>query len=76
MIGLLAGILGIGITVLLNIPINMVIKNLTGISNITSLPIVGAIVLVVISMTLTLIAGLIPSRMASKKNPVEALRSE
>lgn len=75
-IGLLAGVLGIVVTVLLNIPINMIIQNLTGISSITSLPIVGAAILVIISMSLTLIAGLIPSRMASRKNPVEALRTE
>lgn len=75
-IGLLAGILGIVITILLNIPINIIIKNLTGISNITKLPVLGAFILVIISMTLTIVAGLIPSRMASKKDPVEALRTE
>lgn len=74
--GLVAGTMGILITVLLNIPINMVIKHVVGISGIASLPIVGAIILVIISMTLTVIAGLVPSRMASKKDPVEALRTE
>ena len=68
--------MGILITVLLNIPINMIIKHVVGISGIASLPIVGAIILVIISMTLTVIAGLVPSRMASKKDPVEALRTE
>jgi len=75
-IGSLAGILGIVVTVLLNIPINIIIKNLTGISTIAVLPIVGAIALIIISMILTIIAGLIPSKMASKKDPVIALRSE
>ena len=75
-VGLCAGILGIGITILLNIPINIIIKNMTGISGIASLPINGGIALVIISMLLTVIAGLIPAKMASKKDPVEALRSE
>ena len=75
-VGLIAGVLGIVVTVLLNIPINIIIKNLAGVSNISSLPTKGAIILVGISMVLTIIAGLIPSRMASKKDPVESLRSE
>ena len=75
-IGLCAGILGIGVTLILNIPINMIIKSVADISGIASLPTVGAIILVVISMLLTIIAGLIPARMASKKDPVEALRTE
>ena len=74
--GLFAGILGIVVTLLLNIPINIVIKNITGIANLSKLPTVGAIILVIISVVLTLIAGLIPSKMASKKDPVESLRSE
>ena len=72
--GLIAGIMGILITLLLTIPINMIIKNLANISNVAILPIDGAIILVIISILLTTIAGLIPSRMASKKDPVEALR--
>ena len=72
--GLIAGIMGILITLLLTIPINIIIKNLSGISNVAILPIGGAIILVIISILLTTIAGLIPSRMASKKDPVEALR--
>lgn len=75
-IGLIAGILGITITILLNIPINILINNLVGIKNVSSLPVGGAIILVIISVILTLIGGLIPSRYASKKNPVEALRTE
>lgn len=72
--GLIAGVIGILITLLLTIPINIIIKNLAGISNVAILPIGGAIILVIISILLTTIAGLIPSRMASKKDPVEALR--
>lgn len=75
-VGFAAGLIGIGVTVLLNIPINMVIKALTGVSGISSLPVVGAIILILISVVLTTIAGLIPSRIASRKDPVEALRTE
>ena len=75
-IGLIAGILGIGITLILNIPINIIINNLAGIKNVSTLPAIGAIILVVISVSLTVISGLIPSRYASKKDPVIALRSE
>ena len=74
--GLCAGVLGIVVTLLLNIPINIIIKNVVGISNIASLPVVGAIVLIIISILLTVIAGFIPAKIASKKDPVEALRSE
>ena len=75
-IGASAGILGIAVTLLLNIPINLIIKNLTDISNISKLPVGGAIILIIISISLTIIAGLIPAKMASKKDPVEALRTE
>ena len=75
-VGLFAGVIGIIVTLLLNIPINVLIKHLSGINHIASLPVIGAIVLIIISVTLTLIAGLIPARMASKKDPVVALRSE
>lgn len=75
-VGLAAGIIGIGITILLNIPINAVIKNVAGVSNLSKLPFVGAIILILISMILTMVAGLIPAKMASKKDPVEALRTE
>ena len=75
-VGLCAGLIGVGITVLLNIPINIIIKVLTDVSGISVLPLGGAIILVLISMFLTTIAGLIPARVASKKDPVEALRTE
>ena len=75
-VGLIAGVLGIAITLLLNIPINIIIKNLSGISGIASLPWLGGIILVLISMLLTMIAGLIPAKLAAKKDPVEALRTE
>ena len=75
-IGLTSGVFGILITVLLNIPINIIIKKLTGVSNITQLPLNGAIILIMISVILTIIAGLIPAKLASKKDPVESLRSE
>ena len=75
-IGLISGLLGITITILLNIPINIIINNLSGIKNVSTLPPVAATILVIISVSLTVIAGLIPSRYASKKDPVVALRSE
>lgn len=75
-IGFTSGMFGILITVLLNIPINIIIKKLTGVSNITQLPLNGAIILIMISVILTIIAGLIPAKLASKKDPVESLRSE
>lgn len=74
--GACAGIMGILVTCLINIPVNIIIKNTLNISGIASLPYVGAIILIIISILLTLLAGLIPSRMASKKDPVEALRTE
>lgn len=75
-IGLISGLLGVGITVLLNIPISMVVENLTGVANIAKMPINGAVFLIVIELVLTMIAGLIPARMAAKKDPVVALRTE
>ncbi len=75
-VGFVAGGLGILITVLLNIPINMIIKNLTGVSGISTLPIYGAVGLIIISVVLTVIAGIFPSRIAAYKDPVEALRTE
>ena len=75
-IGLTAGLLGIGVTILLCIPANAIIKNLTGISGVAQLPPVGGVVLVVISVLLTLVAGLMPSRIAAKKDPAVALRTE
>ena len=73
-VGFASGIIGIGLTVLLNIPINAIIYKISGISGIASLPVTGGIILVIISMILTMIAGLIPSKLAAKKDPVEALR--
>ena len=75
-VGLFSGLIGIGVTLLLNIPINVIIHSIADVKHIASLPLIGAIGLVIISVILTLIAGLIPSRMASKKDPVEALRTE
>lgn len=76
-VGLAAGLIGIGITLILNIPINHIIHELTGINYInSSLPWFGGVILVVISVVLTLAAGIIPSRIAAKKDPVEALRTE
>jgi len=68
--------LGIIITLLLCIPINIILKSFTGISTLAMLPLGGGIILVLISMLLTFIAGLIPAQVASKKDPVVALRSE
>jgi len=56
--------------------INAIIKNVTSIANVAQLPVAGGVILVIISMLLTLIAGLIPARLAAKKDPVVALRSE
>lgn len=75
-IGLVSGSMGILITVLLDIPINIVIKSLTKIPNVASLPWQGALILITISVLLTLIAGLIPAKVASRKDPVIALRTE
>lgn len=76
-IGLIAGVIGIGITVLLTIPINKIIYNVTGgVEVVTKLPIVAAIILVMISVVLTMIGGLIPAKLASKKDPAVVLRSE
>ena len=75
-IGFTSGAMGIIVTLLLLIPVNMVIDHLTGIAGLAALPAAGAVILVVISMALTFIAGLIPSKMAARKDPVEALRSE
>lgn len=74
--GLVAGLLGVGITVLLNIPINIIIEKVTGISGIATLPLNGGIILIIISVILTVIAGLVPSKIAAKKDPAVVLRSE
>ena len=74
--GFISGILGIGVTLILCIPINIIINNLINVKNIATLPLYGGVGLILLSIILTLIAGIIPSNMASKKDPVEALRSE
>jgi putative ABC transport system permease protein len=76
-IGFTSGLLGILVTYLLCIPIDIIIHKLTDISNLsTNFPILAAVILILISMALTLISGLIPSRSAAKKDPVVALRTE
>ena len=75
-IGFTAGALGILVTLLLLIPINSIINSLTSIAGLAVLPAAAAVILVVISMLLTFIAGLIPSRLAAKKDPVTSLRTE
>ncbi|MBO4848644.1 MAG: ABC transporter ATP-binding protein/permease [Clostridia bacterium] len=75
-IGFISGVMGLGLTELLIIPINALIYKLGGIRNVAALPWRGALILLAISMLLTLVAGLIPSRAAAKKDPVVALRTE
>lgn len=76
-IGFASGLLGVGITYLLCIPINALLHHLTGIGNLSAyLPVGVAVILIAVSMVLTLIAGVIPSRSAAQKGPVVALRSE
>lgn len=74
--GLISGIFGIGITLLLCIPINIIIEHLINVGGLASLPFTGAILLIILSVILTLVAGIIPARMASRRDPVEALRTE
>lgn len=76
-VGLVSGAIGIGVSLLMLIPINAILYSATGIEGLSAyLPPVAAVILVAISMALTLIAGVIPSRLAAKKDPVEALRTE
>ena len=75
-VGFAAGVIGIGVTMILVVIANIILKNVTGIAGLAILPPAGAVILVAISMILTLIAGIIPSRMAAKKDPVVALRTE
>ncbi|WP_294750793.1 ABC transporter ATP-binding protein/permease [uncultured Ruminococcus sp.] len=77
LVGLAAGLIGIGVSVLLTIPINAIIHNVTSLDNLNAhVPVAGAVILVIISMVLTLIAGLIPAGVAARKDPVVALRTE
>ena len=75
-VGFGAGVIGIAVTLLLIFIANIILKNVTGIPNLAVLPPAAGLILVGISMVLTLIAGIIPSRMAARKDPVVALRSE
>ena len=75
-IGLVSGVLGIAVTVALDIPVNMIIYQVAGVENLAAVPLVPGIALVLISVGLSFIAGLAPSRMAAKKDPVTALRTE
>ena len=75
-VGLVAGLIGVAITMLLDIPINMIIEKASGAPDIAFLRPVYAVILVAISVLLTLIAGIIPSKLAAKKDPVIALRTE
>ena len=75
-VGFTAGLIGILVTLLLTIPANFIILSITGIANVCVLPWQGGVILVVIRMVLTLIAGLIPAKKASNKDPVTALRTE
>ena len=75
-IGFTSGVMGVGIAYLLTFPINVVIKNATNLEHVARLSIYHAILMIVISIVITVIGGLIPAKMASKKDPVEALRTE
>ncbi len=75
-VGFVSGMIGIGATLLLTIPINLVIQHFTTIPNVAQLPAKGGLILVITSMVLSVVSGLIPSRIASKKDPVVALRTE
>jgi len=76
-VGLCAGLLGVGVSALFTVPINAIIQNLLGVATMSAqLPLTSAIVLVVLSMVITVIGGLIPARKAAKKDPVIALRTE
>ena len=74
--GFVSGALGIGVTLLLCIPANSIIESITTIANVAKLPVAGGVILVIISIVLTMLAGFIPAKMAAKKDPVVALRSE
>ena len=75
-IGIFSGVLGIAIAYLLTIPTNIIIENLSGLAGVAKLNPIHALILIIISLTLTIIGGAIPAKMASRKDPVEALRTE
>lgn len=75
-IGITSGLIGVAIALLLTIPANIIIYNLTDLKGVASLKPLHAVILIIISMTLTLIGGYIPAHIASKKDPVKALRTE
>lgn len=75
-IGFVSGVLGIAVTVLLDIPANMIIEQVAGVADLAAVPVGAGIALVLISVVLSLVAGVAPSRMAAKKDPVTALRTE
>jgi len=75
-IGLVSGIVGVGVAYFMTVPINQIIENLTEMPNVAELPIASAVILIVISITLAFLSGFIPAWMASKKDPVIALRTE
>ena len=75
-IGFTSGLMGVGIAYLLTFPINVVIKNATNLDSVARLSIYYAVLMIIISIVITVIGGLIPAKMASKKDPVEALRTE
>ena len=76
-VGLIAGLMGVGLSALLCLPINLIVHHLTGIMDINAfLQPLHCVILVLISMVLTIVAGLFPSAVAAKKDPVEALRTE
>lgn len=74
--GLIAGLMGIGIAMFISLPINIIVKALANIDKIATMPLNSALFLIILSIILNVIAGLIPANMASKKNPVIALRNE
>ena len=75
-IGLLAGLIGVGVTYLISLIVNLILKDIIGYAHIAALPATDAIVLILLSIGLTLISGLIPARSAAKRDPVVALRTE
>ena len=75
-IGIFSGLLGVGIAYALTFPVNIIIENLSGLAGVAKLNPVHALILILVSLTLTIIGGAIPANMASKKDPVIALRTE